>query len=86
MLPLFSSAACGLAMLNMHEGRRDRLLIWLAVTFLLGLGFITMEVHEFRTMILEGNGPDRSAFLSAFFTLVSTHGLHVTSGLIWMQS
>ena len=85
MLLLFSSATCGLAMLNMHDDKRNGLLIWLAVTFLLGLGFITMEVHEFRTMILEGNGPERSGFLSAFFTLVSTHGLHVTSGLIWMS-
>jgi cytochrome o ubiquinol oxidase subunit III len=84
MLLLFSSATCGLAILNMHDGRQGRVVLWLAVTFLLGLGFITMEVHEFRTMILEGNGPERSGFLSAFFTLVSTHGLHVASGLIWM--
>lgn len=84
MLLLFSSATCGLAILNMHDGRQGRVVLWLAGTFLLGLGFITMEVHEFRTMILEGNGPERSGFLSAFFTLVSTHGLHVTSGLIWM--
>ena len=57
---------------------------WLAVTSLLGLGFISMEINEFHHMILDGHGPDRSAFLSAFFTLVGTHGAHVTSGLIWI--
>ncbi len=84
MLLLLSSASCGMAMLNMYAGRQEPVLGWLVVTFLLGLGFITMEVHEFRAMILESNGPDRSGFLSAFFTLVGTHGLHVASGLLWM--
>ncbi len=84
MLLLLSSASCGMAMLNMYDGRQELVLRWLAITFLLGLGFITLEIHEFRAMILEGNGPDRSGFLSAFFTLVGTHGLHVASGLIWM--
>ena len=84
MLLLFSSATYGLAMLAMHENRKDRVLTWLNITFLLGLGFIAMEINEFRTMILEGNGPDRSGFLSAFFTLVGTHGAHVLCGLIWM--
>jgi cytochrome o ubiquinol oxidase subunit 3 len=51
---------------------------------LLVLGFLGMEVHEFADLIREGAGPDRSAFLSAFFTLVGTHGLHVTSGIVWM--
>lgn len=55
---------------------------WLFVTVLLGLGFIGMEVSEFRHMILAGNGPGQSGFLSAFFTLVGTHGLHVSFGLI----
>ncbi len=86
MLLLFSSASCGLAILSMHEGRRDLVLKWFGVTFLLGLGFIAMEIREFHAMILAGNGPDRSAFLSAFFTLVGTHGIHVASGLIWMAA
>ncbi len=81
---LISSFTCGLAMLAMNRGRRDQTLAWLSLTFLLGLVFIGMEVHEFLRMIGEGAGPDRSAFLSGFFTLVGTHGLHVTSGLIWM--
>ncbi len=84
MLLLFSSAAYGMVMLNVHDDRRSQVLTWLCITFLLGLGFIGMEIHEFRAMILDGNGPDRSGFLSAFFTLVGTHGLHVTCGLIWM--
>ena len=54
------------------------------LTFVLGLCFVGMEVKEFARMIGEGAGPGRSAFLSAFFTLVGTHGVHVTSGLIWM--
>lgn len=84
MLLLFSSVTYGLVMLTMQQNQRDRVLKWLAVTFLLGLGFITMEVNEFRTMIISGSGPDRSAFLSAFYTLVGTHGIHVTFGLIWI--
>jgi cytochrome o ubiquinol oxidase subunit 3 len=84
MLLLFSSATCGMAMLAVHEGRKDRVLTWFAITFLLGFGFIVMEINEFLHLIHEGHGPDRSAFLSGFFTLVGTHGLHVSSGLIWM--
>jgi len=84
LLLLTSSATYGLAVLCMHGGRRRPLLAWLAVTFLLGLAFVALEVNEFSDMILAGNGPQRSGFLSAFFTLVGTHGLHVTFGLIWM--
>jgi cytochrome o ubiquinol oxidase subunit 3 len=84
ILLLFSSAACGLAMLALHDGRRNWVLTWVPVTFLLGLGFVGMEINEFHGMVAAGNGPDRSAFLSAFFTLVGTHGTHVTFGLIWM--
>jgi cytochrome o ubiquinol oxidase subunit 3 len=84
MCLLFSSAACGMVMLAVHDDRRKGVLTWLPVTFLLGLGFIGMEIHEFYGMIAAGHGPDRSAFLSAFFTLVGTHGTHVTFGLVWM--
>lgn len=56
----------------------------LALTFLFGAGFVGMEIYEFHHLIAEGMGPDRSGFLSAFFALVGTHGLHVTSGLVWM--
>jgi cytochrome o ubiquinol oxidase subunit 3 len=81
---LCSSAACGLAVLAMRGGKDRSVLVWLAVTFILGFGFVSMEVHEFTHMIREGHGPQRSAFLSAFFTLVGTHGAHVTFGLIWL--
>ena len=81
---LLSSITYGFAMLAMHKGNKAGVLGWLFVTFLFGLGFIGMEINEFHLLISEGYGPNRSGFLSAFFTLVGTHGLHVTSGLIWM--
>jgi cytochrome o ubiquinol oxidase subunit 3 len=84
MLLLISSATCGLAILAMQDDRRQRVITWLIVTFFFGAGFIAMELHEFGNLIAEGDGPQRSAFLSAFFTLVGTHGLHVASGLVWM--
>ncbi len=83
-LLLFSSISYGVAMIAMKGNKRSQTMFWLMVTALLGLGFILMEFHEFHNMILEGNGPQRSGFLSAFFTLVGTHGAHVTCGLIWM--
>lgn len=84
LLLLLSSATCGLAMLAVRDGKKTLVMLGLAVTFLLGLGFIFMEIKEFYGMVLAGNGPDRSAFLSAFFTLVATHGTHVAFGLLWM--
>jgi cytochrome o ubiquinol oxidase subunit III len=84
MLLLISSLTYGLAMLALHKGNKSQVIGWLAITFLLGLGFIGMEIYEFHHLIAEGNGPNRSGFLSAFFTLVGTHGLHVSCGLIWM--
>jgi len=84
MFLLFSSTVCGLAMLAAHKGRSLLVLAGFALTFLLGLGFIAMEINEFYGLVAAGNGPDRSAFLSSFFTLVGTHGTHVTFGLVWM--
>ncbi len=84
LLLLFSSVAYGLVMLAVHDGQKKLVLIGLVVTLLLGLGFVSMEINEFRGMIAGGHGPDRSAFLSSFFTLVGTHGIHVAFGLIWM--
>lgn len=84
MCLLFSSAACGMVVLAMHREKKGQVLLWTGVTFLLGLAFISMEVNEFYHLIGAGNGPGRSAFLSAFFTLVGTHGAHVTAGLAWM--
>ena len=84
LLLLFSSVIYGLVMVAVHNGMKKWVLIGLAVTFLLGLGFVLMEVAEFHSLIDNGYGPDRSAFLSSYFTLVGTHGTHVTFGLIWM--
>lgn len=83
-LLLISSFIYGLAMQAMYKANKSQVMLWLSITFLLGFGFICMEINEFHHLILEGNGPSRSAFLSAFFTLVGTHGLHVTCGLVWM--
>jgi cytochrome o ubiquinol oxidase subunit 3 len=84
LLLLFSSVTYGLVMLAVYNGMKKRVLIGLAVTFVLGLGFVLMEVNEFHSLIARGQGPDVSAFLSSYFTLVGTHGTHVTFGLIWM--
>ena len=84
MLLLFSSITFGFGMVAMNKGQQSSVISWLLVTFLFGAGFIGMELYEFHHLIGEGFGPDRSAFLSAFFTLVGTHGIHVTSGLIWI--
>ncbi len=83
-LLLLSSVTYGMAMVAADGNRRAAVMRWLGITFLLGAGFLAMEVYEFHKMIEEGAGPDRSAFLSAFFTLVGTHGFHVLSGLVWM--
>lgn len=84
MLLLFSSVAFGLGMVGMHKGDKRMLLGGLAAALLLGLGFVGMEAAEFSHMISQGAGPQRSGFLSAFFTLVGTHGLHVSFGILWM--
>jgi cytochrome o ubiquinol oxidase subunit III len=81
---LLSSLTYGIAMLSMQANSARRTQMWLAVTAFFGLCFIGIELHEFTDMIREGATPQRSAFLSSFFTLVGTHGLHVTTGLVWM--
>jgi len=81
---LFSSITYGFAMLAMEKENKAGTLGWLAVTGLFGLAFLGLELYEFAHLIHEGAGPQRSAFLSAFFTLVGTHGLHVTFGIVWL--
>lgn len=83
-LLLLSSITYGFAVIAMTRKRIGATLAWLAVTGLLGFGFVGIELHEFAKLIQEGNGPQRSAFLSSFFTLVGTHGLHVTFGIVWL--
>jgi cytochrome o ubiquinol oxidase subunit III len=83
-LLLMSSLTFGFAMIGATRRKTGMTLVWLAVTFVLGAGFLYLELHEFAHLIGEGAGPGRSAFWSSFFTLVGTHGLHVTIGMIWM--
>ena len=81
---LVSSITYGFGMLAMDRGETKRTQLWLALTALLGAGFVAIELYEFATLIAEGATPQRSGFLSALFTLVGTHGLHVTFGIIWI--
>lgn len=83
-LLLVSSVTFGFAMLEMARRNQRAMLGWLAVSGLLAAAFVGLEIHEFAGMIAEGAGPDRSAFLSSFFTLVGTHGLHVSVGILWL--
>jgi cytochrome o ubiquinol oxidase subunit III len=82
MCLLVSSYTCGLGVLSAERRQPQRFLIFAVVTFVLGAAFLIIEATEFARMIEKGAGPSRSAFLSAFFTLVGTHGVHVTGGLI----
>lgn len=81
---LLSSYTCGLGALAAEWQKPRRFLLFAALTFVLGAAFLFFEFSEFARMVSEGAGPSRSAFLSAFFTLVGTHGAHVTAGLLWL--
>jgi cytochrome o ubiquinol oxidase subunit 3 len=81
---LTSSFTIGLAILAARRQNRQQVIVWLGVTFLLGLVFLVMELSEFRHLVVEGNSWRRSGFLSSYFTLVGTHGLHITIGLLWI--
>jgi len=84
MILLFSSVTCGLGMLSAVKSKKKQLIGWFLISFLLGASFVAMELHEFGHLIHEGHSWEKSAFLSSFFTLVGTHGLHVSIGLFWM--
>lgn len=81
---LTSSFTCGLGMLAAHRNQKAQVFALFGITFLLGASFLTMELTEFVGLVREGNSWQRSGFLSSFFTLVSTHGLHITAGLLWI--
>ena len=83
-LLLFSSFTFGMAMLSAQRENLKVLFLWLGVTFLLGLGFLCMEMYEFYHFSHEGAGPTTSGYWSAFYALVGTHGLHVFAGMVWM--
>jgi cytochrome o ubiquinol oxidase subunit 3 len=81
---LASSVTCGFGTLAVQRAEGPPVYFWMALTFLLGGTFLVLELAEFRDLLAQGAGPSHSAFLSAFFTLVGTHGLHVTIGLCWL--
>lgn len=81
---LLSSMTYGFAMLSSYRNKVGATQLWLAITGLFGAAFLGIELYEFAHMIHEGATPQRSAFLSSFFTLVGTHGLHVTFGIVWL--
>lgn len=81
---LASSFTCGLMLLNARLRDKGKTYLWGLATFILGAGFLWLELVEFHELVEKGAGPTRSAFLSAFFALVGTHGLHVTLGLVWL--
>jgi cytochrome o ubiquinol oxidase subunit III len=81
---LLSSFTCGMASLAAGARNKSAFYMAMAVTFLLGLTFIGLEIREFVGLIHRGDGPQRSAFLSAFFALVGCHGVHVSAGLLWL--
>ncbi|MGV9001910.1 MAG: cytochrome o ubiquinol oxidase subunit III [Candidatus Saccharimonadaceae bacterium] len=84
MILLTSSFTAGLAFLGAERGFKKQTILWLLITFVLGAAFLTMELWEFSQLIGEGHGWQQSAFLSSYFVLVGTHGLHIAVGLIWM--
>ena len=81
---LLSSITYGFAMLQMERNAKMETLVWLGITGVFGAAFLALELYEFHHLLAEGAGPTRSAFLSSFFTLVGTHGLHVTFGVLWL--
>lgn len=84
LILLTSSFSCGLALIAAHKGNKKHALAFFLATALLGLTFLGMEINEFSHLVDEGYGWQGSAFLSSYFTLVGTHGLHITIGLLWM--
>jgi cytochrome o ubiquinol oxidase subunit 3 len=84
LLLLTSSFTCGLGMIAARRGNKNQVLVWFGVTFLLGLAFLGLELFEFAEFIHEGHTFTVNAFLSSFFLLVGTHGMHITSGLLWL--
>lgn len=84
MILLFSSVTCGLAILSSLKQKKEAVIVWLVISFILGASFVTLELHEFTQLVQEGHSWTVSAFLSSYFALVGTHGLHVTIGLLWM--
>ncbi len=86
LILLTSSFTCGIGMIAARKGSKSQVLFWFGITFVLGLAFLGLELKEFAEFIHEGHTWSTNAFLSSFFALVGTHGLHITSGLLWMAT
>ena len=86
LILLTSSFTCGLAMLAAYKRDKTGVFVWFGITFILGASFLALELNEFANLVHDGHSWRASAFLSAFFTLVGTHGLHITAGLAWMAT
>lgn len=84
LILLTSSFTCGLALIALRRKDTRQLFLWLTVTYILGVSFLTIELTEFAALIAEGHSWQQSAFLSGFFVLVGTHGLHIFFGLLWL--
>lgn len=84
LILLTSSFTCGLGMIAARRGNKNQVLHLFGITFLLGLLFLGLELREFAALLHDGHAPQSNGFMSSFFTLVGTHGLHITSGLLWM--
>jgi cytochrome o ubiquinol oxidase subunit III len=84
LILLTSSFTCGIGMYAARRGSKRQVLAWFGITFLLGLAFLGIELYEFRELLQEGETFTANAFLSSFYALVGTHGLHISSGLLWM--
>lgn len=84
LILLTSSFTCGLGMIAARAGQKRQVLNWFGMTFILGLGFLGLELKEFTEFISKGHTISSNAFFSSFFTLLGTHGLHITFGLLWM--
>lgn len=85
LLLLVSSLTAGLALLYVRAGMRRDALTWMAITFISGAGFLALELYEFAALIGEGYSWQTSGFLTSYFTLVGTHGLHIAVGLLWLE-
>jgi cytochrome o ubiquinol oxidase subunit 3 len=84
MILLFSSVTCGFGILSSLKSKKNQVIAWLIISFLLGAAFIGLELNEFTEFVQKGYSWKRSAFLTSYFAVVGTHGLHVSVGLLWM--
>ncbi len=84
LLLLLSSFTAGMSLIAAKSAQKGKFFFWIALTILLGAAFLGLELTEFSKLVAEGNGPGRSAFLSSYFALVGTHGLHIAAGLLWI--